>query len=318
MKKFKSIAVYGGGSLGTALACQVARCYEDVSILVRENNIIEEILKNRTNSKYLGSDITLPTNLVPCDNLSALLDKEVIIIAVPSFVFQETLKILKDAGISESVALLVATKGFGRDPTELLSDKVKAILPANHLAFIAGPNLAKEVAQDLLTSVTIASLDVNLAKRLAISLASQQFKLTITDYMVVMQVASAVKNIIAIKSGWYDAKGYGQNAKAGLITQAIQEIRILSEAIDGELGDASILCAPGILGDLVLTCYSKESRNTRFGYELGKHLDVGNFLNQNLYLVEGLESARLVLDLIRKYDLVLPIIESVIKELKII
>ncbi|UCM85482.1 MAG: NAD(P)H-dependent glycerol-3-phosphate dehydrogenase [Rickettsia endosymbiont of Culicoides impunctatus] len=318
MKKFKSIAVYGGGSWGTVLACQVARCYDDVSILVRENSIIQEILNNRTNSKYLGSDITLPTNLVPCDNLSALLDKEVIIIAVPSFVFQETLKILKDAGISESVALLVATKGFGRDPTELLSDKVKAILPANPLAFIAGPNLAKEVAQDLLTSVTIASLDVNLARRLAISLASQQFKVTITDYMVVMQVASAVKNIIAIKSGWYDAKGYGQNAKAGLITQAIQEIRILSEAIDGELGDASILCAPGILGDLVLTCYSKESRNTRFGYELGKHLDVENFLNQNLYLVEGIESARLVLDLIRKYNLVLPIIESVIKELKII
>jgi glycerol-3-phosphate dehydrogenase (NAD(P)+) len=264
---------------------------EEVPILVRENNVIDEILNNRTNSKYLGSDITLPNNIIPCSNLPHILNQEVIIIAVPSFAFQETLKILKDAGISESVALLVATKGFGRDPTELLSDKVKAILPANPLAFIAGPNLAKEVAQDLLTSVTIASLDVNLARRLAISLASPQFKVTITDYVVVMQVASAVKNIIAIKSGWYDAKGYGQNAKAGLITQGLQEIKILSEAIDGELGDASILCAPGILGDLVLTCYSKESRNTRFGYELGKNLDVENFLNQNLYLVEGRESA---------------------------
>lgn len=318
MNKFKNIAVYGGGSWGTALACQVARCYEDVSILVRENNIIEEILNNRTNSKYLGSDIILPSNITPCSNLSDILDKEVIIIAVPSFVFQETLKILKDAGISESVALLVATKGFGRDPTELLSDKVKAILPANPLAFIAGPNLAKEVAQDLLTSVTIASLDVNLARRLAISLASQQFKVTITDYVVVMQVASAVKNIIAIKSGWYDAKGYGQNAKAGLITQGLQEIKMLSEAIDGELGDNSILYAPGVLGDLVLTCYSKESRNTRFGYELGKNLDVNKFLNENLYLVEGRESAKLVLDLIRKYDLTLPIISSVIKELKLV
>ncbi|MCC8371241.1 MAG: NAD(P)H-dependent glycerol-3-phosphate dehydrogenase [Rickettsia endosymbiont of Pseudomimeciton antennatum] len=318
MKKFKNIAVYGGGSWGTALACQVARCYEEVPILVRENNIIDEMLNNRTNSKYLGSDITLPNNIIPCSNLPYILNKEVIIIAVPSFAFQETLEILKDAGISESVALLVATKGFGRDPTELLSDKVKAILPANPLAFIAGPNLAKEVAQDLLTSVTIASLDVDLARRLAISLASPQFKVTITDYVVVMQVASAVKNIIAIKSGWYDAKGYGQNAKAGLITQGLQEIKILSEAIDGELEDASILCAPGILGDLVLTCYSKESRNTRFGYELGKNLDVENFLNQNLYLAEGRESAKLVLDLIRKYKLVLPVIESVIAELKIV
>ncbi|MFU7502212.1 MAG: NAD(P)H-dependent glycerol-3-phosphate dehydrogenase [Candidatus Tisiphia sp.] len=306
MNKFKNIAVYGGGSWGAALGCQVARCYDNAPIFLRDNNIVEEIKNSKTNSKYLGSDVTLSSNIVPYSELAAILDQEVIIIAVPSFVFQETLKILKDAGISESVALLVATKGFGRDSTELLSDKVKAILSTNPLSVIAGPNLAKEVAQDLLTSVTIASLDVNLARRLAISLASRQFKVTITDYVVVMQVASAVKNIVAIKSGWYDAKGYGQNAKAALITGAIQEIKISSEAIDGELGD------------LVLTCYSKESRNTRFGYELGKHLDVNKFLNENLYLVEGRESAKLVLDLIRKYDLTLPIISSVIKELKLV
>ncbi|WP_341747996.1 NAD(P)H-dependent glycerol-3-phosphate dehydrogenase [Candidatus Tisiphia endosymbiont of Dascillus cervinus] len=318
MNKFKNIAVYGGGSWGTALACQVARCYDNAPIFLRDNNIVEEIKNSKTNSKYLGSDVTLPSNIVPYSELAAILDQEVIIIAVPSFAFHDTLNILKDTGISKDVALLVATKGFSRDPTELLSDKVKKILPNNPLAFIAGPNLAKEVAQNLLSSVTIASVDIDLARRLAISLISQQFKVTITDYVVAIQVASAVKNIVAIKSGWYEAKGYGQNAKAGLITGGLQEIKILSEAIDGELEDSSILYAPGVLGDLVLTCYSKESRNSRFGYELGKHLDVNKFLNENLYLVEGRESAKLVLDLIRKYDLTLPIISSVIKELKLV
>jgi glycerol-3-phosphate dehydrogenase (NAD(P)+) len=199
MKKFKNIA------------------YDAAFIFLRDNNIIEEIKNSSTNSKYLG-DITLPSNIVPCNKLSAILDQEVIIIAVPSFAFHDTLNILKNTGISKDVTLLVATKGFSRDTTELLSDKVKKILPNNPLAFIAGSNLAKEVAQNLLSSVTIASVNIDLARRLAISLISQQFKVTVTDYVVAIQVASAVKNIVTIKGGWYEAKGYGQNAKAGLIT----------------------------------------------------------------------------------------------------
>lgn len=315
MDKFKNIAVYGGGSWGTALACQAARCCENVSLFLRDGDIIQEIMSNRTNAKYLGSDVKLPSNIVPTNRLNGILDKEVIIIAVPSFAFQDTISILKDSGIGKDVVLLVATKGFGRNPTELFSDKVKAILPNNPLAFIAGPNLAKEVALNLSTSVTIASLEIDVARKLAISLVSKNFQVTITDYIVAIQVAGAVKNIIAIQGGIYEARGYGQNAKAGLITGGIQEIKILSEAIDGDLGDNSILHSPGILGDLVLTCYAKESRNSKFGYELGNHKDVEKFLNENTYLVEGRESVKLVLDLIRKYNLSLPIISSVAKEL---
>jgi len=318
MDKFKNIAVYGGGSWGTALACQAARCCDNVAIFLRDGDVIQEIMSNRTNTKYLGYDIKLPNNIVPTNRLNSILDKEVIIIAVPSFAFQDTISILKDTGIGEDVVLLVATKGFGRNPTELFSDKIKAILPNNPLAFIAGPNLAKELALNLSTSVTIASLEIDVARKLAVSLVSKQFQVTITDYIVAIQVAGAVKNIIAIQGGIYDARGYGQNAKAGLITGGIQEIKILSEAIDGELGDNSILHSPGILGDLVLTCYAKESRNTRFGYELGNHQDVEKFLNENTYLVEGRESAKLVLDLIRKYNLSLPIISSVAEELALL
>ncbi len=315
MKKYKNIAVYGAGSWGTALACQVARCYESVNILLRDNKILTEIVNTNTNPKYLGQDIKLPNNIMPSDQLVDILDKEVIILAVPSYAFNDSLNILKDAGISPNIVLLVATKGFARNPTELLSDKIKAVLPSNPFAFIAGPNLAKEVAQNLPTSVTIASNDIQVARKLAISLRSKQFEVSISDHIVAIQVAGAIKNIIAIKSGIYDAKNYGQNAKATLITAALQEIKILSQAIDGDLGDNSILYAPGILGDLILTCYAKESRNTRFGYELGNSPDKNKFLNDNLYLVEGRESAKLVLDLIKQYNLSLPIIESVAKEL---
>lgn len=318
MAKFKSFGVYGGGSWGTALACQAARCCDKVSMFMRDIDIITEIMNNRTNTKYLGAEISLPSNIIASNELDSLLSKEVIIIAVPSSSFQDTIKILKDAGIGKDAVLLVATKGFGRDPTELLSDKVKAVLPDNPLAFIAGPNLAKEVALNLSTSVTIASLEIDIARKLAISLVSKQFQVTITDYIVAIQVAGAIKNIIAIQGGIYDARGYGQNARAGLITGGIQEIKALSEALDGELGDNSILFSPGILGDLVLTCYAKESRNTRFGYALGMQQDTNKFLSNNLYLVEGKEAAKLVLDFIKKYNLSLPIISSVAKELSLL
>lgn len=318
MTKYKNMAIYGGGSWGTALACQVARCYNSVNILLRDNDILYEIENTRTNKKYLGDDIKLPSNIFPSNQVSAILEKEVIILAVPSHAFDNSLNILKEARISPNIVLLVATKGFSKNPTALLSDKVKSILPHNPLAFIAGPNLAKEVARNLPTSVTIASEDIAVARKLAVSLISEQFKVTITDHFVAIQVASAVKNIIAIKSGLYEARNYGHNAKATLITTALQEIKILSEAIDGELGDNSILYAPGILGDLILTCYSKESRNTRFGYELGHHLDPEKFLKENSYLVEGREAAKLVLDFIKKYNLILPIITSVAQELKLI
>lgn len=319
MEKFKNIAIYGGGSWGTALACQVARCYDEAVIFLRDQQIITEIINNRTNSKYLGN-IKLPNNIMPSSDLADIIGKEVIIIAVPSFAFQDSLNILKNAGLSTNVALLVASKGFGKNPTELLLDKAKLILPNNPLAFIAGPNLAKEVVQNLLTTATIASYDINLAKRLAISLISEYFKPSITDYVVAVQVAGAVKNIMAIMSGWYDARGYGANAKASLITSAITEIKILAEAIDGDLGDNSILHSPGILGDLVLTCYSKESRNWQFGYELGMQQGerIMQFLNQYPSLVEGREAVPLVLDLIRKYNLTMPIISSIARELKLL
>ncbi|XVN43082.1 MAG: NAD(P)H-dependent glycerol-3-phosphate dehydrogenase [Candidatus Rickettsia vulgarisii] len=318
MNKYKNIAIYGGGSFGTALACQVARCYENVNILLRNDKIIDEIENNRTNVKYLGDNIKLPENISPCRDISAILDKEVIIIAVPSHAFSETLNILKYAKMSPDIVLLVATKGFGKNPTELLSDKIKEILPHNPWAFISGPNLAKEVAKNLPTSVTIASYDINIAKKLAVSLVSERFEVSVAIDFVAIQVAAAVKNIIAIKSGWYDAKNYGYNAKTTLITSGLQEIKILSEAIGGKLGDDSVLCSPGILGDLILTCYSKESRNNKFGYELGMQQDIHKFLNEYPQLVEGREAVKLVVDFIKKYNLSLPIISSVASKLQII
>jgi len=312
MDKFRRIGVYGGGSWGSALACQIARCNEKVPLFLRSIDVINEILNNNTITKYFG-DFLLPKNIIPSNNILSLLDQEVVIIAVPSASFSSAMETLKKANLSPDIVLLIATKGIGSDPVELFADKIRSNF-SNPIAFISGPNFAKEVAMDFLSSVTIASVDINLAKKLEYSLKSDNFIITTSDDIITLQIAGAMKNIIAIKSGMYDASGYGENAKAWLITEGLREIMILSKTLNGK-GD--ILISPAVLGDLVLTCYSKTSRNTKFGYELYKQKNIDEFLQNHPYLVEGVESAKLVIHFVEKYNLDLPIVSSVAEALNL-
>lgn len=310
--KFRSIAVYGGGGWGTALTTQIARNYAEVPLFLRNSEIAEEIANHHTNSKYLGSDIILSERIKPTTDLKHILNQEVIILAIPSYAFSNTIKLLKQSALNPSTILLIATKGLVPSPTRLLSEEIKSLLP-NPFAFISGPNFAREVANDLLTPATIACEDIELADRLARSIESQNFTITTTSDIVTIQIAGAVKNIIAIKSGMYEALGHKENAKAGLITGGFKEILILSKHFGG---DFETILESAVLGDLLLTCYSKTSRNTKFGYEFALSLEQKTFLANYPYLVEGAESARLILEWIRLYHLDLPIISSVAEELQ--
>ncbi|WP_218460778.1 NAD(P)H-dependent glycerol-3-phosphate dehydrogenase [Rickettsia sp. TH2014] len=308
MNKFKNIAVYGGGSYGTSLASLAAQNCNNVTLFLRDEEIAKEILHNKTNVKYLG-DIKLPAHLQVTTNLSVIKDFELIIIAVPSYTFDDSIKLLKTHGISQDNTLLIATKGFARNPTELFSDRLKTLLPHSTTVFFAGPNLAKELAKNLPASASIAGVDIDIANKIAYNLGSKNFTTNVTSDIVTLQVAGALKNIFAIKSGIDLAKKQGENARATLIVSALKEIATLSKALGSKRTD--ILLEAGVVGDLVLTCYSLGSRNTKFGYELGISSDKKKFLQEYKELVEGREALKLVLDLIKKYNLHMPIISEV-------
>lgn len=308
MNKFKNIAVYGGGSFGTSLVSLAAQNCNNVTLFLRDEEIAKEILHKKTNIKYLG-DIKLPAHLQATTNLSVIKDFELIIIAVPSYAFDDSIKLLKTHSISKDNTLLIATKGFARNPTELFSDRLKTLLPHSTTVFFAGPNLAKELAKNLPASVSIASLDIDIANKISYNLGSKNFTTNVTSDIVTLQVAGALKNIFAIKSGIDLAKKQGENARATLIVSALKEIATLSKALGSKRTD--ILLEAGVVGDLVLTCYSLGSRNTKFGYELGISSDKKKFLQEYKELVEGREALKLVLDLIKKYNLHMPIISEV-------
>ncbi|HJD59915.1 MAG TPA: NAD(P)H-dependent glycerol-3-phosphate dehydrogenase [Rickettsia endosymbiont of Omalisus fontisbellaquei] len=310
MNKFKNIAVYGGGSFGTSLASLASQNCNNVTLFLRDEEIAKEILHNKTNVKYLG-DIKLPAHLQATTNLDIIKDFELIIIAVPSYAFDDSIKLLKTHGISTDNTLLIATKGFARNPTELFSDRLKTLLPNSSIAFLSGPNLAKELVKNLPSSASIASLDIDVANKIAYNLASKIFTTNVTSDIVTLQVAGALKNIFAIKSGIDLAREQGENARATLIVSALKEIATLSKVLGGMQENSNILLEAGVVGDLVLTCYSLGSRNTKFGYELGISSDKKKFLQEYKKLVEGREALKLVLDLIKKYNLHMPIISEV-------
>ncbi len=230
MNKFKNIAVYGGGSFGTSLASLAAQNCNNVTLFLRDEEIAKEILHKKTNIKYLG-DIKLPAHLQATTNLDIIKNFELIIIAVPSYAFDDSIKLLKTHGISKDNTLLIATKGFARTPTELFSDRLKTLLPHSTTAFFVGPNLAKELAKNLPASASIASLDI--ANKIAYNLGSKNFTTNVTSDIVTLQVAGALKNIFAIKSGIDLAREQGENARATLIVAALKEIAILSKALGG-------------------------------------------------------------------------------------
>lgn len=298
-KNFKTISVYGAGGWGSALACQIARNYSKVPLFARRIEIIKEISSYNTNSKYLGADIKLPSNIVASNELEHILSSDVIIISVPSYAFIETIKKLKDNGLKEDIVILIATKGLSASPASLFSEQITKIVK-NPFAFISGPNFAREVAKNLLTPATIASNDINLANHLKSSIESSNFIVTTTTDITTIQISGAVKNIIAIKSGIYQALGHGENAKAGLITDGLKEIMILSDKFGGR---KESMLLPAVMGDLMLTCYSRTSRNTRFGYEFALSDNKEAFLKNYPYLVEGVESVKLIMELAKKHNI---------------
>jgi len=304
-----NFGIIGGGSWGTAIACHGARVLGSSEIYARDEEIVLDINDNHLNSKYLG-DIILPPKLkATSDFVKLVKESDILVIATPSYSFTETLEELKSAGINENTIILIATKGIANDPVELFSSRIKKILP-NQFGFISGPNLAKEIAEGKFAAITISSENLEMAKYIAGLLESDNCEVTVNCDIITIQIAAVVKNITAIKSGMMDAANAGENAKAWLITKAYQEIALISSALGS---DNSAMLEPAVIGDLVLTSYSVSSRNNKFGYEFHKSGYTKSFLKDYPALVEGLEGAKLIKQLTSRYNLDLPIIDSVIK-----
>lgn len=301
----KKFAVIGAGAWGSALACIFARAMGHCLIYAKDPVIALEINTSHTNQKYLPNT-QLPNSLVASTNFADIFDYEIIVIATPSSSFCSILSQLKPYLKSDTI-ILIASKGLCDQPIQLFSDKISGSL-SNKFAFIYGPNFAKEVAEGKESTITIAAQDVQITQKITCYLESSEVKIDSTDDIITVQIASMTKNIFAIQSGILQAQSAGENMRAALISQALKEISILSVHLGGDYKSLSLAC---VAGDLVLTCYSRTSRNTKFGYDLHHNNYSKEFLYNYPILVEGVHCARLLKTFIANHKLKLPIIEKI-------
>ncbi len=296
------VTVLGAGAWGTALAIHLARRGADTCLWGHRKEHIEALAGSRMNSRYLP-DITLPDNLrLETDLGRALESARYVLVVVPSKAFRKTLETV--APLTDA-PIFWATKGLDPDTGRPLHEPARTILGEDRgLGVLSGPSFAREVANGLPTAVTVAATDMALARRFATLVHGKTFRAYVSTDLVGVELGGAAKNVIAIAAGISDGLGFGANARAGLITRGLAELRRLGKAMGARSATMTGLSG---LGDLVLSATDDQSRNRRFGLALGRGASIDAARQAIGGAVEGIPAARAITHLARDVDVELPI-----------
>jgi glycerol-3-phosphate dehydrogenase (NAD(P)+) len=258
--------VLGGGAWGTALAAHCTRAGLPVRIWIREPDVVAAVNERRENPVYLPG-VELPEGLRATSRLDgALADAETVLVVAPSEFCRGIYR--QAAPLAPVGAVFVsATKGIEIDTLARMTEVAAAEAPGHPLAALSGPSFAVEVAKALPTAVVVASSDHAVAERVQRALSTRTFRAYSSEDVVGVELAGALKNVIAIAAGILDGLGYGHNTEAALITRGLAEITRLAVALGARPDTLAGLAG---LGDLVLTCTGALSRNRTVGQRLGR------------------------------------------------
>lgn len=307
------ITVIAAGSWGTALSMVLCENGHDVKVWARGIDQINEINRTRKNEKYLPG-IIIPENIeFTSDKTLALKDAEVVLFSVPSQQYKSTLKDFYDNGLISKQSILVnVSKGIDMDTLETVSQITERIIPGAPFVVLSGPSHAEEVAQKLPTALVSASKSREAAECIQDLFSNDYIRVYTNPDVVGVEISGALKNIIALGAGISDGLGYGDNAKAALITRGIREIAILGIAMGASAETFKGLAG---VGDLIVTCTSMHSRNRRCGILLGE----GHTLNESIekvgMVVEGAYTVKAAYALKNKFELEMPITSELYKVL---
>jgi len=302
----KNVTVIGAGSWGTALASVLADNGHQVTIWVRDPKLAEQINTKHVNEKYLP-EVNLSSNIVAnIDLKEAVTGKPVVLLAVPSHAMRQICRQLVPF-LDPEVLLIHATKGFELDSLKRMSEVIMEEIPlsiSSKLAVLSGPSHAEEVVRRQPTTVVVSSAFEESMLRAQDLLMNANFRVYTNPDLIGAEIAGALKNIIALGAGMSDGLGYGDNAKAALLTRGLAEISRLGM----KLG-AMPLTFAGLagVGDLIVTCTSKHSRNWRAGYMLGQGKKLDDVLEQMGMVVEGVRTTHAAFALAHREGVDMPI-----------
>jgi glycerol-3-phosphate dehydrogenase (NAD(P)+) len=305
------LAILGAGSWGTALAVQLARAGRRVALWARRPEAAALMQRTRHNPTYLP-DIEIPEAVTVSADLQAVASASSHwAVATPSHAVRSLARDLRPYATGAQTVVALA-KGIENDTLQTMSQVLAAELDGavspDRIGVLYGPSHAEEVATGCPTTVVAAAPVTATAERIQSLFMTDRLRVYINTDVVGVEIAGSVKNVLAIAAGISDGIGYGDNAKAALITRGVAEIRRLGLAMGAQ--PATFAGLAGI-GDVVVTCTSRHSRNRHLGEELGRGKTLDEIEQSMDMIAEGVRTTRSVRDLAREYDVEMPITEAV-------
>ncbi len=305
-----NITVLGAGSWGTTLAVLLAGKGHEVRLWAHRPEFAASLEADRENKRYLSGTLFPDTLHVVADLHAAVRPAEMIVTAVPSHALRQTAGAFADLPLDGKIIVNVA-KGIERETGKRMSEVLLETLPGlkpEQVAALYGPSHAEEVAQEQPTTVVACSVSEPTALLVQEAFHTQSFRVYVNTDLVGVEIAGSVKNIIAIAAGISDGLGFGDNAKAAIITRGLAEISRLSEKLGADPLTMSGLSG---IGDLVVTCLSQHSRNRYVGEQIGKGLKLDEILAEMSMVAEGVLTSKAVVKLADQLGVEMPISQAV-------
>lgn len=280
---FQNIGIIGAGSWGTALAFPLLA--NDLPVLIWGHNAehIAQVTETRENTGYLPG-VALPKALRFTADLDDLRECDLILLTPPSKAIREVSARLSTIDLRPETVLLCCTKGVERGSSLRMSQVVSESLPDQPIGVLSGPSHAEEVARQKPTALVVGALEMALAKRIQVAFSNRFFRVYMSDDLPGIELGGALKNIFALAAGVSDGLGLGDNAKAALVTRALGELSRIGEAMGGKAATFQGLSG---LGDLMVTCFSRHSRNRAVGERLGRGERLADIVGSMTMVAEG-------------------------------
>ena len=305
------ITLCGGGSWGTAIARLLSNKGHELNFYIRNKDVIEDIRKNKENTRYLpGAKFEREINLT--DDLDSVLDDiDVFIIAVPTSSIREVLTNIKDK-ISKETIIVNLSKGIEVESLDRISEISSEILKDNPFVALSGPSHAEEVGKDIPTTVVVSSENLEVAQTIQHEFSTPIFRIYTNPDLVGVEMGGALKNIIALAAGMNDGLAYGDNSKAALMTRGIYEMSKLGISLGAKPHTFNGLSG---IGDLIVTCTSMHSRNRRAGILIGEGKSMEEACKQVGQVVEGVKTVKSAYKLAKLKNIEMPITNALYKVL---
>lgn len=303
------VGIIGAGSFGTALALVLNQNRHNVTCWSFEEEIVAEVKSKGTNEKYLPG-VKIPGDVRVISSLEKTVqNKDVILMAIPSQVVRNVLKKMKNFVPANSIWVSVA-KGIENKTllrvTQVINQEAK--VENSNIVALSGPSHAEEVSRKIPTAIVSASSSLKSAEIVQNLFTTPYFRVYTSADIIGAELGGALKNIIALAAGICDGAGFGDNTKAALITRGLVEINRMGVKLGAKPDTFAGLSG---MGDLVVTCMSRHSRNRYVGEQIGKGRNLDDILNEMSMVAEGVKTTQSAYELSKREDIEMPITEQV-------